>query len=422
VLRAARVDEARLAGSNVRPFMLGASTLRRTARDGAVAASLDIPITPPAEDRLELVVDDGDNPPLPLAGITGVFAELPFVFFQASAAGRIEARYGVSSLAAPRYDLEVLRDSVSALHLVAARWGDTTRLQPAAAAGGGGIPTGGAPVDVGMFRWSRGILDTLPGLAVLHLDAAVLAHSRIMDLRIADPSGNQVPYLLEHLDGPLTDTLDELRRIPSTDTASREHALSRYRLHLPYDSLADARLVLRTPARVFRRGVRIEAPPPADPRRAGGGPIVVASAEWVHAESDTPAPALILAIPPATRDDLQVVIEEGDNEPLPLERPELLLPGYELRFLSDGASRMRLLYGRIDIGAPAYDIALLGPRLVGVPANEAGLEAEGAPVARATKAMPGRIFWGVLVAAVLVLIVIIARLLKQGAPGGEQAG
>jgi len=419
VLRPARVDEARLSGSNVAPYTLGAAMLRRTTRDGAVAASLDIPIQPPREDRLELVVDDGDNPPLPLTGITGVFAELPFVFFQAEAIGRVQARYGVPSLAAPRYDLEALRDSVPALHLVAARWGDTTRLQPAAAAVGDGIPTGGAPLDVGLFRWSRGILDTLPGLAVLRLDVAALAHSRLSDIRIADPSGNQVPYLLEHLDGPLTDSLDELRRIPAADSASRERTVSRYRLRLPYDSLSEARLVLRTPARVFRRRVRIEAPPPADPRRASVGPVVVASADWVHADADTPAPALTLAIPPVTRDDLQIVVEEGDNEPLPLERPVLLLPGYELRFLSDGASRMRLLYGRKDIGAPSYDIALLGPRLVGVPANEAGLEPEGAPVARAANAMPGRIFWAVLVAAVIVLIVIIARLLKQGAPTGE---
>jgi len=422
VMRMSRVTEARLSGNDVTPFTIGGTFLRRTARDGAVASQLEIPIQPPVESRLELVVDDGDNPPLSLSAVTGVAAELPFIFFQAAAAGTISARYGVPPLTAPRYDLEALRDSVAALDLVAARWGDTARLQPAAASTGNGIPTGGAPIEVSSFRWTRGILDSTPGLAVLHLDAAVLAHSRLTDIRIADPVGKQVPYLFEHLDGPLTDSLPPLEPLPRADTTARERALSRYRVRLPFDSLGGARLVLRTSSRVFRRRVRIEAPAPNDPRRAGNGPITVSSADWLHADADSPAPALTLAIPPATRDDLQVVVEEGDNEPLPLERPVLLLPGYELRFLSDGASRMRLLYGRRDIGAPTYDIALLGPRLVGVPANEAGLEPEGAPVARATNAMPGRIFWGVLITAVLVLLVIIARLVTQGAPPEGKAG
>jgi hypothetical protein len=144
----------------------------------------------------------------------------------------------------------------------------------------------------------------------------------------------------------------------------------------------------------------------------------VADAQWAHADPDTPAPALIVSLPAIARDSAEVVIDEGDNTPLPLDAPLLLLPGYQLRFLGDGKDGLELLYGNRDASAPRYDIALLGPRLVGVPANEVSMGPEGTPHEIATNAIPGRVFWGVLITAVLVLLVIVARLVKGG-PGAQ---
>src|SRR3712207_8055112 len=64
------------------PALLGESTLRRSVRGNAAAANLRVPIAPPAEAELELVIDDGSNPPLDLRGVTAVFAQLPFVYFE----------------------------------------------------------------------------------------------------------------------------------------------------------------------------------------------------------------------------------------------------------------------------------------------------------------------------------------------------
>ena len=421
VMRPARVFESRLVNGGVQQASIGAADLTRAAGARANVSALDVRIDFPVEDRVELRIDDLDNPPLDLRGITAVFAELPFIFFEAKAPGRLWARVGAPALEAPRYDLEALRDSVAGRHLVPARWGATQEIAAPAAASGDGIPRGGAPIDAELFRWRRRIRDRGVGLTVLRLDVAALAHSRLTDLRIVDSGGTQVPYLLEQLDGPRVDTLPPLERLRRGETVVRERIVSRYWLHLPFDSLRSARLVLRTPSRVFTRQVRLELPMPDDPRRPRGG-VIHQRVEWSHANPETPAPPLTFELPVVGHDDIQIVVEEGDNVDLPLERPVLLMPGVELRFLAGGNSSMRLLYGRADIGAPEYDIALLGPRLVGVPANEAALDAEGAPVARATNAMPGRIFWGVLIAAVLVLLVIIGRLVKQGAPAGEKAG
>lgn len=416
VLRVARVTEARLTGDDVTPAVLGSATLRRASLGGLMASALEIPIDAPAESRVELTIDDGDNPPLALSGVSAIFAGLPFILFEARTTVALRARYGAPALAAPRYDLEALRDSALTLRTATARWGDVLRLQPSdAAAATAGLPSGGAPIDITRFRWSRGFRDTTPGLATVRLDAAALAHSRLSDLRIADPSGRQVPYLFEHLDGPLTDSLPAAERLPRADTLVGGGFTSRYRIHLPYDSLPDARMVLRTSARVFRRRIRVEVPY-ADNTRRSGSMRTIAFAEWAHADPDTPAPPLTLALPRLGRDEAQLVVDDGDNETLPLLAPVLLLPGYELRFLTDGTGGLHLLYGRRDLDTPRYDIALLGPRLVGVSATEAVLEPEGAATAGGTSTMPGRIFWGVLIGAVLILLALIVRLVKHGPP------
>jgi hypothetical protein len=47
--------------------------------------------------------------------------------------------------------------------------------------------------------------------SALSLDA-VLAHSRIVDLRIAGPNGQQIPYLFEKMDEPLSLNLTALEK------------------------------------------------------------------------------------------------------------------------------------------------------------------------------------------------------------------
>ena len=414
VLRAARVTEARLAGGAIYPQQLGMAELKRTVRGGIAASAMDIAITSPQEDRLELAIDDHDNPPLTIVQVSAVLAQLPYLLFSTRDARPITAKYGVPSLSAPVYDLAALGDSAAVLPYSTARWGDVTHLTPSAAAGASaGLPVIGAPIDADRFRWSRTIADTSAGLATLPLDAAVLAHSRLVDIRIVDAQDRQVPYLFEHMSGPLDDTLPALEKLPVEHTAGAD-VVSRYRIRLPFDSLAGARLILRTSARVFQRNVSIEVPALETQRRPPGTMIMATSAVWAHAEQETPALPLALELPRVGKDDAVLVIHEGDNTPLPLELPELQLPGYRLRFVSDGTGGLRLMYGRHDLATPQYDIALLAPRLIGVAASQVAMSAEGNALTPPTNAIPVRIFWGALIAAVLVLLAIVARLVRAG--------
>jgi hypothetical protein len=432
VLRDARVTETRLSNREMTPALLGDATLRRSVRGNATAQNLRIPLSPPSEAELELVIDDGSNPPLDLIGINAAFAPLPFIYFESERGEALLARYGQPRLNAPRYDLEAVRDSVYAIAMATARWGEPRESAPTAAAPEAvALHRTGAPIDAKTFRWTRTIPTGEPGLTALTLDAAVLAHSRIADVRIARADGRQVPYIVERLEEPLRIDLPVLEFTPTPSATGSEFSTpdlgrtqSHYRLRLPYDTLPASRLVLTTPARVFRRQLRVEVvrPPALHDGRRGRWRETVASSTWIHADESTPALPLTLELPAMHSDEAYLVIEEGDNSPLPIAPPTLLLPTYRLRFYRDRADApLSLLYGRPGLGAPTYDIALLAPELVGAAAVEVAPGPESAGGAAAAGRIPQMVFWAVLGVAVLAMIALIGRLLKSGGFAAEPA-
>jgi len=192
VLRRATVYESRLSGAEAAPMQLGTATLRRVVQNSVAASSLRVPIRPPSEAQLDLDVDDGDSPPLELQGVAAVFAALPWIYFESNG-GAAVARYGNTTLPAPRYDLEAVRDKVQIGVVPAATWGDararTAEENPALPAPP--LPTVGATVDRSLFAYQRAIPAGDPGLVALSLDAAVLAHSANPRQRFGD--GSSVP-------------------------------------------------------------------------------------------------------------------------------------------------------------------------------------------------------------------------------------
>ena len=141
-----------------------------------------------------------------------------------------------------------------------------------------------------------------------------------------------------------------------------------YRLRWPLGALPSPRLVLTTTARVFRRPVSVVAERAPDRRRRDPWVETLGAAAWVHADQETPAPALTLSLPPVDTKELLVVVEEGDNSTLPITTARLLLPAYRLRLFRESGASLRLAYGRADLTAPSYDLALLAPRVFGVSA------------------------------------------------------
>jgi hypothetical protein len=281
----------------------------------------------------------------------------------------------------------------------------------------------GAAIDPRSFAFSRGIPGGPPGLQALVLDAAVLAHAGRRDLgdvRIATAAGVEIPYLVEKLDEPLTVQLPPLE--PTAPPRGAAVANPRmpgtrnyYRLQLPFESLPPARLVLETPARVFDREIIVMSEPRQSDTRRSSVTRSITGRRWTHADPEAPAQPLIIDVSPPDSRTMIVIVDEGDNQALPLLPPRLLLPAYRLRFLRDTDAPSLLLYGQKNLAAPRYDLALLAPRLMGAPAREIEPGPETTAPPPATNTVPSALFWAVLVLSAVVLLLIVARLVRQKA-------
>ncbi len=271
----------------------------------------------------------------------------------------------------------------------------------------------GAHVDVKSFAYVRDIAAPPGDVVELHLDAAVLAHSApdLADVRVATADGRQVPYLMNEEETPLTIQLPPLEReqLDSEGAARGRRAnVSRYLVLLPYAHLPSAQLIVRTPERVFRRDVRLEMRSPDE--HGGNALTVLREHSWSNTSWYGPVPTLAFYVASLPTTQLHLVVDEGDNAPLPLDRPTLTLPAYRLRFARPAGVALQLAYGNRSLDAPRYDVALVPHSLLDAPAVEGTLAPEhAAPASR----VPARFaFWAALALAVVILGGLIARLLR----------
>jgi hypothetical protein len=238
------------------------------------------------------------------------------------------------------------------------------------------------------------------GLAVLPLDAHVLARSNdLADVRIVNADGRQVPYLVEERAEPLAVRLTVSERRVDGRT-------SIHRFALPYDTWPeDTRLVLTTTARVFDRDVTVRRVPDTHRNRRAR---TLATSTWRSADPGLPPPPFEIHFVARDVRAIEVVVDEGDNAPLPITSARLLLPSRALRFHHPGTP-LFLLYGNRRATAPRYDLALLAPRLFDEPARELSLPA--AIDERGDEDVSGRKwFWAGIVVATVVLIALLLRL------------
>jgi hypothetical protein len=172
-------------------------------------------------------------------------------------------------------------------------------------------------------------------------------------------------------------------------------------------------------ARVFTRRVGVLR------ERLGGRPETagtfaeVAWGAWENADPERKAPALLLELPAGEGRELFVSVDDGDNAPVPLVRASLLLPAHRLRFVREEGASLTLVYGQAGLAPPRYDLELLAPRLLGVPAIEAALLPAAPEADEPEKKVGPKLFWAALVGAVVALLVLVARLLRRD-PGPEK--
>jgi hypothetical protein len=228
---------------------------------------------------------------------------------------------------------------------------------------------------------------------------------------VIDRENRQLPYLLDEGREPLELPIS-LGPIQTTNLqrqSSEGHHRSTYLVMLPFVRLPDADLVVDTSAQTFRRDVQLWEEGPGDRRPRDPWTATIATRVWQHSDRSVAAPPLVL--PARDRDTrfLFLTIDEGDNAPLPLTNARLRLPAWRLRFYRPEGMPTRLLYGNRDAEAPTYDLALVRTRVMQEPSVE--ITAGPEPPQKETAAIVSpRVFWGFLIAAVVVLVALIARL------------
>ena len=433
VFRSAWVSEARFSGLEAAPVELGRATLARVTRDGATASALRIPIASAAEAEIDLTIDDGANEPLDVRSVSVVLAQLPWIYFDAPS-GPVTARYGNRSLQRPMYDLEAVRGSIKIATLPYASWSVAAPAAKPATTDAVALPSPAPPpgpvLDPTAFTHVRAVQGNNSGLVALPLDAHVLAFSRgpasrFADVRVLDAGNRQLPFLVERRDEPLSIAITvtpvkEPQAAELKSSGSRSRSI--YAVTLPYANLPNGKLVIETSARIFQRTARMGFEHLPDRNRRDAWFETRMAETWRHADEGTQAQPLTFSLGSSGETDLRLVIDEGDNAPLPITTVKLLLPSYRLRFYAapEGREGIRLAYGRIDLQPAQYDLALLAPRVMGAPASEVSTAAAAAAAPEASNSFVSpRTFWVVLGIAVLVLLALIARLLK--ASDGEQA-
>lgn len=284
----------------------------------------------------------------------------------------------------------------------------TASAQTVAADRGEPVTTFGSQVDRSQFRVQRSLPKVPAGPALLQLDAHVLARPRgLADVRLVDDSGRQVPYLVERPQAPVVVVL--------TVPARREEGrTSSYRFRAPLQFLPPgSQLVLTTSARTFERAVTLRRD--ADSHRSRRRAVVI-ERTWRNTDPSSPESQLVIELPAhragrrGAGGALEVLIDEGDNAPLPIESARILIPAAALRFEHPGIP-LSLVYGNPRARAPRYDIALLprqDPAAVRVmvlpPIARSNLEDED-PLVR-------KIFWLAIAVAAIVLIALLMRLLR----------
>jgi hypothetical protein len=423
VFRTAIVRESRFRGAGAEPVELGRTRLVRMDRGRGPAAALRVPIDQPRGAELQLVIENGSNPPLALENVAAEAAELPWIYFEAPG-GPVLARYGNAAAKPPQYDIEARRAAIRLDEVPEAVW-DVPRPAAGGVADAGpspAAPATGAKLDVSRFRYRRPLPEGNEGLVSLQLDAAVLAHSRghnggFADVRVVDAEGNQIPYLLERRDEPLSIDLPLEPAPADRHVLQQQRAGSRsaYVITMPYPNLPAPRVVIETSERVFRRPLQIAVERPPDREHRDAWLDVLASTIWQHADQGTPAEPLEISLRPGDRVQLLLIVEEGDNRPLPIAAARLLLPSWRLRFFKPGAA-VSLVYGSDSVAAPKYDLALLAPAVLSATARDiAAAPEQGSPDVRLWQLSPV-FFWTGLAVAALVLLALLVRLIRAGTP------
>lgn len=360
--------------------------------------------------ELVLVLRHDDSPPLQVNGVrarrrvTRLLCVLP-------QSGEYRFLAGNPVAVAPRHDLERLQDRLRDAPAIAATF---SPLAPnptfAPTAPLASAPTEGAALDPKDWPFRKPVRLDKGGVQALELDLDVLAKSypSLHDLRLLR-GGRQVPWVIER-----TSASRSLHVVATPADDPKRPSVSRWKLALPAKRIPIARLSCATPAAIFQREFTLQEEVPDE--RGEMHRRFHASGSWTGSASSRREITLALGADfrPETN-TLLLEVDNGDNPPIVLSNFKARHPVVRVLFMADPGRELFLYYGLPSAPSPRYDLALVAPRLMAVDRHATTLGPEEALKDSAMRnwvgGRAGVFFWGALVLAVAVLLVVIARLL-----------
>lgn len=406
---------------------LAAATILRLGGDPAVE-STRIELAPARGDRLRLVIDDGDSPPLAAIKVRAVVRR-PALIFSLAGGGEAEPAgvllFGGGRAFRPRYDLagllpprrgaegdtraRLLRRLYDPARLARARLGPVTAnpaFDPAPALAFAMQP--GAAIDRRAFshRLQLEAPESAEGLLRLRIQPAVAALARrdLGDLRLVDRESRQWPYLLDGEAG-----YDELpAEIAEPET---EAGVSAYRVRLPLEPLELQQLLLDSQRQFFDRPYKLVGE--AFDGEGTSVERVLARGRLVRRPGDPRK--LRIDFARGRYAALELRVTDGDDAPLPLADAAVRVPATDLYFTAPGG-RYALLFGNPQSAAPAYELARVRDVVLTVestPVEPAAVTAnpDFRPASHFTRGGAQRILlWAALAVAVAVLVWFTLRL------------
>jgi hypothetical protein len=411
--REVTVAARQLAENEVKEFTLASGTVYRLALEGQpVSASLAVTVEAQAPSHeLVLLIRNYDSPPLQITAVRATRRPV-YLIFHAAQAGAYQLLTGNPRCAAPRYDLAELAASLRGavvLELAPAPLAANPAYRPPEALPA--VPDVGASLDPSAWKYRKAVRVKAPGEQQLELDLDLLARAQpaFEDLRLLRAE-NQVPFIHEH-----TSITRALTPVVAAANDPKRPKLSRWSLRLPQRRLPVTGLLCASPTPLFRRELTLSEEL-ADERGAKYT-RTLGQATWTQTpEQPSRQFTLALATPPES-DALFLETDNGDNQSIALQNFQLLYPAHRILFKTATPGGLYLYYGNSRAGSPQYDLSLVAGQLLAAEKLAAALGPE-EQLKKATwreqfgsAGSAGVVFWAVLVAVVVGLLLVIVRLL-----------
>ncbi len=411
-------------GPGADPEALGSSAVLRIDAIAPIE-NLEIPLRPARGDRLRVVINNEDSPPLEALGLAALVPQPVLIFSLPQDETKAVLVFGGGRAHRPRYDLFALEgrgdlpaagDSASrALALLdparasAATLGPVERnpLYDATPALSFAMHPG-APIDPRLYSHRKRI-DVQPspeGLARIEIDPRDLAVMRpdMADLRIIDSEARQWAYLRQDR----SRTVDIALRQMGHRVEDRE---SWYSLEIPNPPMTVGRLRIQTDAPYFDRHFRLQATLEDGKKRD------LAHGRFFRRLGDPRAARVDFS--PARVVSLDLIINDGDDAPLALGSVSARIPAPDL-YLAAEPGAYEILMGFPEAEPPHFELEKIRSTVLAVPAAAVTSGAlEDNPLYSAARRLSGAanmqkiLLWVVLGFAVIVLVLMTLRTARQ---------